>query len=466
MLNNPILKKFKNMNSILIVDDNTGLREQMKWAFCNDYRVFEAGTVNECLSCFQQHHPSVVLLDMGLDNVPDKGLELIDALLGIERRTKILVITANTSNALGPEAVRRGAFDFLNKPVDIDHLQLLVQRAQRMLSLEMAGNEESKNRSKLQIENNFFMIGASQPMTRIFGLIPKIAETDVNVLITGESGTGKELCARAIHYHSKRRNGPFVPINCGAIPENLIESELFGYVKGAFTGANTDKIGLIEIANGGTLLLDEIGEMPKNLQVRLLRFLEDQKVQRLGGTEFKKVDVRIVAATNSKEINDTGSQRGLRSDLFYRLSEFQIELPPLRERADDVLEIAHSIIERNRTKFGLQKLSLSLRAEQALLHYTWPGNVRELENKLSRAAITCVNQVIEPEDLSLSASSAVGLSLKDARDIFEREFIINVLRQAQYNISEAAKIAGISRPTLYDLMKKHSIKLEKETIIK
>jgi two-component system NtrC family response regulator len=333
-----------------------------------------------------------------------------------------------------------------------------------MLSLEVSGDGESKKSGKLQIENNYFMIGTSQPMTRIFGLIPKIAETDVNVLITGESGTGKELCARAIHYHSKRRNGQFVPINCGAIPENLIESELFGYVKGAFTGANTDKIGLIEIANEGTLLLDEIGEMPKNLQVRLLRFLEDQKVQRLGDTEFKKVDVRIVAATNNKEINDNGSQRGLRSDLFYRLSEFQIELPPLRDRGNDVLEIAHSIIERNRTKFGLQKLSLSLRAEQALLHYTWPGNVRELENKLSRAAITCVNQVIEPEDLSLSASSAIGLSLKDARDMFEREFIINVLRQAQFNISEAAKIAGISRPTLYDLLKKHSIKLEKETI--
>ncbi len=463
---NPILEKNKSMNSILIVDDNTGLREQMKWAFCNDYTVFEAGNANECLSCFEQYHPGVVLLDMGLDNIPDKGLELIDALLGKERRTKILVITANTSNTLGPESVRRGAFDFLNKPVDIDQLQLLVQRAQRMLSLEMAGDGDSKKSGKLQIENNYFMIGTSQPMARIFGLIPKIAETDVNVLITGESGTGKELCARAIHYHSKRRNGQFVPINCGAIPENLIESELFGYVKGAFTGANTDKIGLIEIANRGTLLLDEIGEMPKNLQVRLLRFLEDQKVQRLGDTEFKKVDVRIVAATNNKEINDNGAQRGLRSDLFYRLSEFQIELPPLRERGNDVLEIAHSIIERNRTKFGLQKLSLSLRAEQALLHYTWPGNVRELENKLSRAAITCVNQVIEPEDLSLSASSAVGLSLKDARDLFEREFIINVLRQAQFNISEAAKIAGISRPTLYDLLKKHSIKLEKETIIK
>jgi len=454
------------MNSILIVDDNAGLREQMKWAFCNDYKVFEAGTANECLSCFEQHHPGVVLLDMGLDNVPDKGLELIDALLRKERRTKILVITANTSNTLGPESVRRGAFDFLNKPVDIDHLQLLVQRAQRMLSLEMTGDGESKKGGKLQIENNYFMIGISEPMARIFGLIPKIAETDVNVLITGESGTGKELCARAIHYHSKRRNGPFVPINCGAIPENLIESELFGYVKGAFTGANSDKIGLIEIAHEGTLLLDEIGEMPKNLQVRLLRFLEDQKVQRLGDTEFKKVDVRIVAATNNKEINDTGSQRGLRSDLFYRLSEFQIELPPLKDRGNDVLEIAHSIIERYRIKFGLQKLSLSVRAEQALLHYTWPGNIRELENKLSRAAITCINQVIEPEDLSLSASSAVGLSLKDARDLFEREFIINVLRQAQFNISEAAKIAGISRPTLYDLLKKHSIKLEKETIIR
>lgn len=454
------------MNSLLIVDDNTGLREQMKWAFNDKYHVYEAGTANECIMTFEQHHPGVVLLDMGLDNVPDKGLDLIDALLVKDRRTKVLVITANTSDTLGPDAVRRGAFDYINKPVDIDQLQILVERAQRMLSLELAGTQNNNKTTKFQIENNIYMIGTSEPILRIFGLIPKIAETDVNVLITGESGTGKELCARAIHYHSKRRNSAFVPINCGAIPENLIESELFGYVKGAFTGANTDKIGLIEIAHEGTLLLDEIGEMPKNLQVRLLRFLEDQKVQRLGGTELRKVDVRIVAATNSKEINDANSQRGLRSDLFYRLSEFQIELPPLKERGDDVLEIAHSIIERYRIKFGMQKLTISLRAEQALLHYTWPGNVRELENKLSRAAITCVNQVIEPEDLFLSASSAIGLSLKDARDVFEREFIINVLRQTQFNISEAAKIAGVSRPTFYDLLKKHSIKLEKETIIK
>ena len=454
------------MKSLLIVDDNAGLREQMKWAFSDTYTVYEAGTAEECLICFKQYHPGVVLLDMGLDNVPDKGLELIDALLAVERRTKILVITANTSDTLGTESVRRGAFDYINKPVDIDNLHVLVERAQRMLTLELAHTESAGNDGKLQIESNFFMIGASEPMNRIFELIPRIAETDVNVLITGESGTGKELCARAIHYHSKRRNAAFVPINCGAIPENLIESELFGYVKGAFTGANSDKVGLIEIAHEGTLLLDEIGDMPKNLQVRLLRFLEDQKVQRLGGTELRKVDVRIVAATNNKEINDQGSQRGLRSDLFYRLSEFQIDIPPLRERGTDVLEIARSIIERYRNKFALQKLSLSSRAEQALLHYSWPGNVRELENKLSRAAITCVNQMVEPEDLSLSAASAVGLNLKDARDLFEREFIINILRQAHFNMSEAAKIAGVSRPTLYDLLKKHNVKLEKETSIK
>lgn len=454
------------MKPLLIVDDNIGLREQMKWAFSSQYTVYEAGSAKECIDTFEQFLPGVVLLDMGLDNIPDKGLELIDELLLRNRKTKILVITANTSDTLGPESVKRGAFDFINKPVDIDQLQVLVERAQRLLSLEQKDNNKSDDNRKLQIESNLFMIGASEPMQRIFSLIPRIAETDVNVLITGESGTGKELCARAIHYHSKRQNRNFVPINCGAIPENLIESELFGYVKGAFTGANTDKIGLIEIAHEGTLLLDEIGEMPKNLQVRLLRFLEDQKVQRLGGTELRKVDVRIVAATNNTEINDGNSQRGLRSDLFYRLSEFQIEIPPLRERGADVLEISHSIIDRYRVKFGLQKLALSMRAEHALLHYSWPGNVRELENKLSRAAITCTNQIIEPEDLSLSASSAIGLSLKDARDVFEREFIINVLRQAQFNISEAAKIAGISRPTLYDLLKKHSVKLEKETTIK
>jgi two-component system NtrC family response regulator len=453
------------MNSILIVDDNIGLREQMKWALNSNYSIYEAGSSAECISSFQQHHPDVVLLDMGLDNVPDKGLELINSLLAIERRAKILVITANTSEKLGPDSIRHGAFDYFVKPVDIERLMVVIERALRLSSFERSGSEGTYNEGKLQIENDFFMTGSCDSMKRIFEMITRVSQTDVGVLITGESGTGKELCARAIHYHSKRRNASFVPINCGAIPENLIESELFGYVKGAFTGANTVKTGLIEMADGGTLLLDEIGEMPKNLQVRLLRFLEDQKIQRLGDTEFRSVDVRVVAATNNKNMNYLSSQRGLRNDLFYRLSEFQIDLPPLRERGDDIIEIANSIIERHRVKFGLQKLSLSTRSEKALIHYSWPGNVRELENKLSRAAITCVNQTIEPEDLSLSAS-CTGLTLKDARDMFEKEYLINLLQQVSFNLSEAAKIAGISRPTIYDLLKKYSIKLEKETVFR
>lgn len=452
------------MNSILIVDDNIGLREQMKWALNSSYSIYEAGSTAECITAFEVHHPDVVLLDMGLDNVPDKGLEIIDTLLAIDRRAKILVVTANTSESLGPDSIRHGAFDYFIKPVDIDRLMVVIERALRLSSFERTGSENTSKEGKLQIENDFFMTGSCDSMKRIFEMITRISQTDVNVLITGESGTGKELCARAIHYHSKRRNASFVPINCGAIPENLIESELFGYVKGAFTGANSVKTGLIEMADGGTLLLDEIGEMPKNLQVKLLRFLEDQKIQKLGDTEFRTVNVRVVAATNNKSMNYLSSERGLRNDLFYRLSEFQIELPPLRERGGDILEIAKSIVERYRVKFGLQKLTLSTRTEKALLHYSWPGNVREMENKLSRAAITCVNQIIEPEDLSISAS-CTGLTLKDAREMFEREYLINLLQQVSFNLSEAAKIAGISRPTIYDLLKKYAIRLGKETVL-
>jgi len=315
----------------------------------------------------------------------------------------------------------------------------------------------------MKSEGEFMMVGTSKPMLRIFEHIRKLAPTDVSVLITGESGTGKELCARAVHYHSNRRDQMFVPINCGAIPENLIESELFGYVRGAFTGANTNKTGLIESADKGTLLLDEIGEMPKNLQVKLLRFLEDQKVQRLGDTAFKTVDVRVIAATNKKKFNaETGDGGGLRSDLYYRLNEFRIDLPPLRERGEDVPLIAQHIVEKNRIRFNSPKLLISPRAQQVLSMYSWPGNVRELENKLNRAAIICVNQTIEPEDLELSASSLTGLSFKDARDMFEKEFITLALRKADHNISEAAKNIGLSRPTLYDLMKKLGIQLSTE----
>jgi two-component system NtrC family response regulator len=308
------------------------------------------------------------------------------------------------------------------------------------------------------------MLGQCEAMQKIFEMIRRLAKTDVSVLITGESGTGKELCARAIHYHSTRRDQPFVPINCGAIPETLLESELFGYMKGAFTGAVSDKKGLIAAADKGTLFLDEIGDMPRHLQVKLLRFIEERSYQRLGDVESVHGDVRIVAATNKK---DFAQEQGtsMRSDLYYRLSEFEIHLPPLRERGDDILLLAQGIVERHRHRFSLPKLALSTRAQSMLAHYSWPGNVRELENKLSRAAITCTNQIIEPDDLEFSVSSMGRLTLKEARDMFEREYVIAALKKAGNVISATAESLGISRPTLYDLMKKHGISIKTESTL-
>lgn len=451
---------------LLLVDDNQGLREQLKWALIDTYDIVEADSMVSCCNVFELHSPQVVCLDMGLDNIPDRGLEIIDRLITGNRSVKIIVITANTDEKLGPESIKRGAFDFLPKPIDVGQLKVIIERACRMSDFEK--KDVSKDDVKgLESNEEFLMVGKSKPMLRIFEFIRKLAHTDVNVLITGESGTGKELCARAIHYHSSRRDNLFVPINCGAIPENLIESELFGYVKGAFTGANTNKTGLIESADKGTLLLDEIGDMPVNLQVKLLRFLEDQKLQRLGDTSYRSVNVRVIAATNKKNFNaDIEKGQGLRSDLFYRLNEFHIDLPSLKERAEDILLISDYFIKKNQLRFNLPRLKLSSRAEKVLSMYSWPGNIRELENKLSRAAITCENQTIEPEDLDLSESSLTGSSLKDARDMFEKEFIVRALKKADYNISVAAKAMDLSRPTLYDLLKKHDIQMHVEKSIR
>jgi len=441
------------MYKILIVEDNTDLRENMRWALRSAYTVVEADCRQACIEQFERHRPDVVCLDMGLDNIPDGGLEIIDQLLLVNRFAKIIVITANTNPALGPEAVKRGAFDFFNKPLEIELLKQAIERAIRIGNLEKPpASVAADEPPSMQSDESIFMIGTSDSMKRIFDLIKKLSMTNVNVLITGESGTGKELCARAIHYHSSRRTKNFVPINCGAIPENLIESELFGYVKGAFTGATSDKEGLLESAEGGTVLLDEIGEMPKNLQVKLLRFLEDQKIQRVGGTTFKTVDVRIIAATNRKNLENEDS--GIRNDLYYRLSEFQIDLPPLRERGEDILQIADSILIKNRVKFNLPRLHLSPRSQQTLLSYLWPGNVRELENKLSRATITCINGCIEPSDLQLPGHRALT-DFKEARNIFEKEYIEELMHKCGGNISEASKRSGLSRPTLYSMLKKY-----------
>ncbi len=444
---------------LLLVEDNTGLREQMKWALNDTYTVFESDCAASCIEVFNIEIPGIVCLDMGLDNVPDKGLEIIDALLSKKPSTKIIVITAQTSATLGQQAIAKGAFDYLRKPVDIDELKVILARAARIMELETPLQPDFKG--GMESAPDFFMVGESPIMKKIFETINRLAKTDVNVLITGESGTGKELCARAIHYHSDRASQPFVPVNCGAIPETLLESELFGYAKGAFTGANIDKKGLIESANNGTFFLDEIADMPKHLQVKLLRFLEDRKFQRLGDVSLHQADVRIIAATNRKDMSVENNDQ-LRTDLYYRLSEFEIQLPRLADRGNDILILADKIIVRNRVKFRFPKLKLSERARQCLLNYSWPGNVRELENKLSRASIICDNQTIEPDNLQLSAESMKNLSFQEAKDFFEKEFISNALRRAQSNISETAKNLGISRPTLYDLMKKHGLSASRE----
>ncbi len=448
--------------NLLIVEDNDGLREQMKWALNDTYTVLEADSAQSCYDQYAKTPCRLVCLDMGLDNIPDKGLEVIDKLLTINRNIKIIVITAHTSETLGKEAIARGAFDYLNKPVDIDELKIILTRAGRLLTLEETDKEAVD--PHIKSGPDFTMIGECEGIQKVFESIQKLSHAEVSVLITGDSGTGKELCARAIHFHSARKDAPFVPINCGAIPETLLESELFGYVKGAFTGAQTNKQGLIESANTGTLFLDEIGDMPKHLQAKLLRFLEDQKFQRLGDTSIYQADVRIIAATNKKDLSAENNP-AMRTDLYYRLSEFEIHLPPLRERGTDILLLAQRIIEKNRDRFTMPKLKLSSRTEELLLQYTWPGNVRELENKLSRAAISCVNQIIEPEDLQLSIDSLTNITFKDARDIFEKNFITNALRDAQYNIAATAKNMGISRPTLYDMMKKHKINIKTEAKI-
>ena len=296
-------------------------------------------------------------------------------------------------------------------------------------------------------------------MKTIFGQIKRLSKTNVSVLVTGESGTGKELCARSIHYHSTRKNELFVPINCGAIPEGLLESELFGYAKGAFTGANSDKIGLIESAHKGTLFLDEIGEMPKNLQVKLLRFLEDQKLQRIGENHLRPLDVRIIAATNKFHPLSNESE-ALRSDLYYRLSEFEIHLPPLKDRKNDIFLIAQNIIERNKIRFEMPDLQMTTRVQKILSSYSWPGNVRELENKLNRATITCNNQLIDVGDLQLSESGFSNRTLSDTKRVLEKNIVLNALKITDNIIAAAAKHIGVSRPTFYDLLKKHQIPLK------
>ena len=454
------------MEKLIIVEDREEIRNQLRWGLAKEYEVFMAANRLEALTLFKKHSPRVMTLDLGLPPDEDgatEGFRCLDEILEKAPTTKIIMITGNEERENALKSVENGAYDYYCKPVDISVLKVILERAFNRAALEKENLRIISNK-----ENNCNspggILGKSPGMLEVFSSIHKVAPSDAAVLITGESGTGKELVAKAIHGLSSRKNGAFIAINCGAIPENLIESELFGYEKGAFSGAHSRVQGKVEYANKGTLFLDEIGELPLHLQVKLLRFLQEKNMQRVGGREDIAVDARIIAATN-RNITKEAEEGRFREDLYYRISVIQINLPPLRERGNDIMLLANLFLKRFASEFNKKVKGFSSNSLKLLESYEWPGNVRELENRIQRAVIMSDSPVVEPESLDFSVRSTTKdklltfskLTLRDAREMVEREMILLAIETKQNNMAKAAEALGISRPTLYDLVKKHSL---------
>jgi len=445
---------------ILVVEDDETIRTQMKWALVHDYDVYFATDAERAIELLGAESPPVVVLDLGLPPSPEdtsEGLRLLTEILKLDPTTKIIVVSGNPDRESSLRAVSMGAHDFFTKPIDIEELKAILKRAYYVHTLE----EEYRELRKRVQESSFEeIIGTSPQMQEIYSTVSKVATTDVPVLITGESGTGKELVARAIHSSSLRASRPFVPINCGAIPENLMESELFGHEKGAFTGAHMQRKGRFELAAGGTLFLDEIGELPGHLQVKLLRFLQDHRVERVGGREAMEIDVRVIAATN-RDIKKLAEEGSFREDLYYRIAVVNIDLPPLRERGEDILLLARSFLKRYAGKGGPRTFTDD--AVEALTAYSWPGNVREIENRMRRAVTLADDGAITAEDLGLGqlGADALSLDIKKARERLDSRYISMAILKHNGNISKAAEELGLSRPTLHNLIKKYNIKTDK-----
>jgi two-component system NtrC family response regulator len=445
---------------LLIVDDDPGLLRQLRWAF-SDHKVYPASTRQEATDLVRKEPVPVAIVDLGLPPDPDgasEGLAILADILAIAPATKIIIATGNETREHALRAIALGAYDFYQKPIDIDVLQLIVARAERIFDLEAENRRLLEATAASPIDG---IIASSPEMLRVLRNIEKMAPTDVAVLLRGESGTGKELLARAVHKMSARARAPFVPINCAAIPETLLERELFGHEKGAFTGALKQTIGRIESADRGTLFLDEIGDVPLPMQVKLLRFLQDQVVERIGGRNPVQVDVRIVCATN-QDLNLMMAEGRFREDLYYRLNEVTVQVPPLRERAADVVVLASFFLSRYAAEYGRLVRGFSASALAALRDHPWPGNVRELENRIKRAVVMTDGPLLSAADLGLTApgEDTQSLTIRDARARAEREVLQLALAQAGSNLSKAAKLLGISRPTLYDLMQQHRIGLD------
>jgi len=463
------------VENLLIIDDNSEIRKQLKWALNRDYHILLAEDRESALVQFKRHRPPVVTLDLGLppeDEGTSEGFMALEEIIALASRTKVIVITGRGEREHALRAVHLGAYDFYSKPIDLDELKVILKRAFQLSALE---EENRRLQSTLGEAGGMLGIHGQCPqMQEVFRTIRKVATVDVPVLILGESGTGKEMVARAIHERSLRSSGPFIPINCGAIPENLLESELFGHEKGAFTGAQARVRGKVEYAQEGTLFLDEIGEMPPLLQVKLLRFLQEKLIQRVGGREDIAVDTRILAATNIDLSRSIASGK-FREDLYYRLGVITIQLPLLKDRGEDIQLLASLFLQRYGHEFRKKVRGFSAPSLRTMAQFEWPGNVREMENKIKRAVVMAEGPIIEPEDLGFEADSPEadrlndlasmgeiglpleGMTLKEARGAVERQMLVKAMEQHEGNVSRAAEILGLTRPTFYDLLKKHNL---------
>ena len=446
---------------LLIVEDDPGLQRQLKWAL-DEFEVECASTREEALAAARRMEPAIVLQDLGLPPDPDgveEGFACITELLRLAPATKIIVVTGREGREHALRAIRLGAYDFCQKPVDLQVLTLVIDRARRIHELEAENRRLAESRPANALDG---VIAASEPMAKICRLVQKLAPTQATVLLLGEIGTGKERLAQALHGLSSRAAAHMVAINCAAIPENLLESELFGYERGAFTGAVKQTRGKIETADGGTLFLDEIGDMPLPLQAKLLRFLQERVIERVGGRGLIQVDVRIIAATH-RDLKAAIAEKTFREDLFYRISEVTVNIPPLRERGSDPVLIANYLLQEACKRHGKAQMKLSPDAISAIEQHSWPGNVRELENRVNAAAIMAEGKLVTAEDLTLEqpAEGGIILPLREVRQKAEGAAVQRALAITGGNISKAAELLGVTRPTLYDLMERIAIPVPK-----
>ncbi len=445
---------------LLIVEDDLALQKQIRWSL-DQFASATADDRESALTQLRRHAPAVVTMDLGLPPDADgteEGFRLLEQIVGSAPDTKVIVLTGQNGQANALKAIAMGAYDFLAKPFEPEMLNLTVERAFRLHELQ---TENARLQSMRQPDTLAGLITRDPDVLRVCRTIEKVANTGATVMLLGESGTGKEVLARGLHQSSNRRSGRFVAINCAAIPENLLESELFGYEKGSFTGAAKTTLGKIETANGGTLMLDEIGDLPMPLQAKLLRFLQERVIERVGGRQEIPVDVRIVCATH-QDLKQLTTEGRFREDLYYRLAEIVVNIPPLRSRVGDAALLAHAFTKRFAQEQNRRNLSLSEDALRAIEAHKWPGNIRELENCIKRATIMADGSQVTAEDLGLAVpageESDASLDLRTVRDEAEKKAVIAALARSNGNVLKAAELLGVSRPTLYDLMHRLGLK--------